>query len=125
MSDPVTYSADRVRRIRIALGVAIALGALSGIFALLVVVQVDRDGAGFFAAVLGVVSVVTIFWAFLTWRLLDAPDRSAKRSVIVTGTLLILFALPTLGLYGLGLLYVVLGMVLIFLAMVADEGPDT
>ncbi len=74
-------------------------------------------------AVLGVVAGVTILWAFVTWRLLDAPDRTAKRSVIITGALLVLFALPTLGLYGLGLLYVVLGLVLIFLAVIADEDP--
>ncbi len=117
------YGAGRVRRIRIALGVAVALGMLSGMFAVLVAVQVEKDGAGFFAGVLGVVAGVTILWAFLTWRMLDAPDQTAKRSVIITGALLVLFALPTLGLYGLGLLYVVLGLVLIFLAVIADEDP--
>lgn len=117
------YGAGRVRRLRIALGVAVALGMLSGMFAVLVAVQVDKDGAGFFAGVLGVVAAVTILWAFMTWRLLDSPDRTAKRSVIITGALLILFALPTLGLYGLGLLYVVLGLMLIFLAVIADEDP--
>lgn len=121
----LVFGADRVRRIRIALGVAVALGMLAGVFAVLVAVQIDKEGAGVFAAVLGVVSAVTILWAFLTWRLLDARDRTAKRSVIITGALLILFALPTLGLYGLGLLFVVLGMVMIFLALIADEGAET
>jgi hypothetical protein len=117
------YGHDRVRRIRIALGVAVGLGVASGVFAVLVAVQVDRDGAGVFAAVLGVVSAGTILWAIISWRLLDVPDRNAKRAVILTGVLLLLFAPLTFGLYGLGLMFAVLGLVLIFLALISDEEP--
>jgi hypothetical protein len=126
MSEPAyLYGPDRVRRLRIALGVAIALGVVSGIFAILVLVQVDEEGAGVFAGVLGIVSGGTILWSFLTWRLLDAPDRTAKRALVLTGILLILFALPTYALYGLGLMFAVLGLVTIFLALISDEGSGT
>ncbi len=52
------------------------------------------------------------------------PTRTAKRAVILTGALLLLFALPTFQVV-VGLFYVVLGLVLIFLAVVADEGAAT
>lgn len=120
---PPIYGSDRVRRIRIALGVAVALGVVCGAFAILIAVQVDEEGAGFYAGVLGVVAAGTILWAFITWRLLDVPDRTAKRAVILTGVLLLLFALPTVSLYGLGLMFAVLGLVTIFLALMSDEGP--
>jgi peptidoglycan/LPS O-acetylase OafA/YrhL len=124
-SPAFVFGSDRVRRIRIALGVAVALGVICGVFAILVGTQVDKDGAGVFATVLGIVAGGTILWSFITWRLLDAPERTAKRAVIITGALLVLFALPTLGLYGLGLLYAVLGLVTIFLAVIADEDAGT
>jgi hypothetical protein len=119
------FGADRVRRIRIALGVAVSLGVLSGMFAILFGMAADTDGETAGAIVLGIIAGVTILWSFLTWRLLDAPDRTAKRAVILTGALLILFALPTVGLYGLGLLFVVLGLVLIFLAVISEADAGT
>lgn len=120
----LVFSADRVRRIRIALGVAIALGMLSGMFAILFGMAADTDGETAGAIVLGVISAVTILWSFLTWRLLDAPDRTAKRAVVITGALLMLFGLPTFGVFGIGLLFVVLGMVMIFLSLISEEGVE-
>ncbi len=119
------FGAERVRRIRIALGVAVALGLLCGVFAVLFGTAADTDGETAGAIVLGIISGGTIVWCFLTWRLLDAPDRTAKRAVVVAGALLILFGLPTFSLFGIGLLFVVLGMVVIFLALISEEGADT
>jgi hypothetical protein len=119
------FGADRVRRIRIALSVTVALGMLCGVFAILFGIEADERSETVGVIVLGIIASVTILWSFLTWRLLDAPDRTAKRAVILTGALLILFALPTFGLFGIGLLFVVLGLVLIFLAMISEEGAGT
>lgn len=119
----LVYTEDRVRRLRVALGVGAALGVVCGIFAVLIGVRVDEEGAGVYATVLGVVAIGTIVWSFVTWRLLDVPDRTAKRAVILTGVLLLLFALPTVSLYGIGLMFAVLGLVTMFLALISDEKP--
>jgi hypothetical protein len=124
MNDPVVYGADRVRRLRTALVVAVGLGALTGVIALLVATQVEEDGAGTYAVVLGIVSFGAILWSVISWRLLEVPTRTAKRAVILTGALLLLFALPTFQVI-VGLFYVVLGLVLIFLAVIAEEGAAT
>ncbi|MEJ7831771.1 MAG: hypothetical protein WKF79_07045 [Nocardioides sp.] len=121
----LVYTEDRVRRLRTALGVAAALGAVCAVFAVLIGVRVDEEGAGIYATVLGVVAAGTILWSFVTWRLLAVPDRTAKRAVVLTGVLLLLFALPTVSLYGLGLMFAVLGLVTIFLALISEEKPDT
>jgi hypothetical protein len=118
-SPELVYGPARVRRIRIALGAAVALGMLSGVFAVLVATRSDEDGAGVYAAVLGVVSAGTVAWSLITWRLLDAPDRTAKRAAILTGALLLLFALPTVGFF-LGLLFALLGLTTLFLALISD-----
>jgi hypothetical protein len=118
-SPELVYGPARVRRIRIALGAAVALGMLSGVFAVLVATRSDEDGAGVYAAVLGVVSAGTVAWSLITWRLLDAPDRTAKRAAILTGALLLLFALPTAG-FLLGLLFALLGLTTLFLALISD-----
>lgn len=120
-SRDLVYSEDRVRRLRTALGVAASLGVVCGVFAVLIGVRVEEDGAGVYAAVLGVVAAGTIIWSCVTWRLLGVPDRTAKRAVVLTGVLLVLFALPTVSLYGIGLMFAVLGLVTIFLALIADE----
>jgi len=121
----LVFGADRVRRIRIALSVAVALGVLCGVFAILFGTAADTGGETAGAIVLGIISGGTILWCFLTWRLLDAPDRTAKRALIITGALLILFGLPTFGVFGIGLLFVVLGMVMIFLSLISEEGAGT
>jgi hypothetical protein len=122
-SPELVYGGDRIRRIRIALGVAVALGVMSGVFAVLVALQSDEEGAGVFAIMLGVVATATIAWPLVTWRLLEMPDRTAKRAVIATGVLLVLFALPTSG-FWLGLFFAVLGLVTLFLALISDDPTE-
>lgn len=122
MSDPVIYSAERVRRIRIALGVATVLGMLCGMFAVLIATAADNRDDTVIAVVLGIIAAATILWTVVTWRLLENPTRVAKRSVILTGVLLILFSPLTFSLFGIGLMFVVLGMVMVFLALSSDEG---
>lgn len=120
MSDPIIYGPDRVRRLRIALGVAVGLGVVTGLIALLIATGVDEDGAGRYAVVLGIVAVGSILWGSISWRLLAVPTRTAKRAVVLTGALLFLFAVPTVQI-AIGLLFAILGPVLIFLALGADE----
>jgi hypothetical protein len=124
VDDPVLYGPDRVRRMRIALGVAVALGVVCGIFAVLVGVAADERPEGVAAVVLGIIAAGTILWAVISWRLLDSPTRTAKRAVVLTGVLLLLFAPLTFGVFGIGLLFAVLGMALIFLAVISDEGTQ-
>jgi hypothetical protein len=124
VDDPVLYGPDRVRRMRIALGVAVALGVVCGIFAVLVGVAADERAEGVAAVVLGIIAAGTILWAVISWRLLDSPTRTAKRAVVLTGVLLLLFAPLTFGVFGIGLLFAVLGMALIFLAVISDEGTQ-
>ncbi len=114
------YGSNRVRGIRIALGVAVAVGIICGGFAILIAVESDEEGAGVFAAVLGIVAAGSIAWPLISWRLLATPNRAAKRAVIVTGILLLLFAPVTFGLFGLGLMSGVLGLLLLFLALSTD-----
>jgi hypothetical protein len=123
-SPELVYGPARVRRIRIALGAAVALGMLSGVFAVLVATRSDEDGAGVYAAVLGVVSAGTVAWSLITWRLLDTPDRTAKRAAVLTGALLLLFALPTVGFF-MGLLFALLGLTTLFLALISDGDSGT
>jgi len=118
------YAPLRVRRIRIALGVAVALGVLAAVFAVAIATGSDEEGAGAYAAMLGVVAAGSVGWPLVTWRLLDAPDRTAKRAVILTGALLIVFAVLTSA-FWLGLLYGVLGLTILFLALMSDERPGT
>lgn len=125
MTDPVIYGPDRVRRIRIALSVAVALGVLCGVFAVLIGVAADEDSETVAAVILGIIAGASILWAVVSWRLLETPTRLAKRALIMTGVLLLLFAPLTFGLFGLGLMFAILGMVLIFLAVSADEGAGT
>ncbi len=120
MDNPVVYGADRVRRIRIALGGAVGLGVVTGLIAVLIATQVDEDGASTYAVVLGIASVGSILWAVISWRLLDSPTGTAKRAVILTGALLLLFAIPTFQV-AVGLLFAVLGVALIFLAVIAED----
>ena len=97
---------------------------VSGIFAVLVAIQVDR-WAVVYAVVLGIVSRGTILWAVITWRLLDAPDahgeaggdhhRSAADPVRAAD-----FPSPRSGCCS-----SCWAWSLIFLAVVADEGADT
>lgn len=118
------YSRERVRRIRIALGVAVAIGVICGAFATLIAVQSDAEGAGVYAAVLGVVAAGSIAWPLITWRLLETPDRTARRALVVTGILLLLFSPVTIGLFGLGLMSAVLGLLTLFLALISDADAD-
>jgi hypothetical protein len=118
----IVYDADRVRRLRIALAVVAGLGVVTGGIALLVATQ--ADDAGRYAVVLGVVAVASVLCAVISWRLLGTPTDTAKRAVIITGALSVLFALATFQV-AVGLLYVVLGLVLIFLAVIGDEDPGT
>ena len=116
------YDADRVRRIRIALGVAMALGMVTGVIAVLVATLADDPRR--YPVVLGVVAVGAIVGPVISWRLLDAPTSAAKRAVIITGALLIAFALVTIQV-AVGLLFVVLGLVLIFLATISEADAGT
>lgn len=118
------YAPVRVRRIRIALGVAVALGVVAAAFAVGIAIGSDEEGAGAYAAMLGVVAAGSVGWPLVAWRLLDAPDRTAKRALVLTGGLLLIFAVLTSA-FWLGLLYGVLGLTILFLALMSDERPGT
>ncbi|MDQ4051606.1 MAG: hypothetical protein M3237_02760 [Actinomycetota bacterium] len=125
MNEPVIYGPHRVRRLRIALGVAIALGMLCGVFALLIGVAADESSETIAAVILGIIGGGTVLWSVVSWRLLDTPTRITKRALILTGVLLLLFAPLTFGLFGIGLMFAILGMVLIFLAVISEADAGT
>ena len=120
--DPdLVFSDDRVRRLRIALGVASGLCAVFAVLALLGTGQ--RADAGTAALVLGLIGVVATAWCLVTWRLLSVPDRRAKRLVVVVGVMLIFLGLLTGPVVVLSLPFALLGLVTVFLALIADEVP--
>jgi predicted DNA-binding transcriptional regulator YafY len=54
----------------------------------------------------------------------EETSRTAKRAAVLTGALLLLFALPTVGFF-MGLLFALLGLTTLFLALISDGDSGT
>ena len=111
------YSEDRVRRLRMVLCVVLGLGVLTVVFAAVVLADADRRAAGAFALAVGAVLVAASGTAL---RLLPARERPAKVATVATGVLCVLAGLALAGTW-LAFLLPLLGLGVLFLALVADE----
>lgn len=118
--DAVVYSQDRERRLRMALYVALGIGAVVAAFAVWVLVGVlpDDSGALTYAVSLTVAAVVVLGVTGFALRALPARTAEAKRWCVVVGVLL----LPVSVLLGqLGFVTIVVGLSVLFLALIADD----
>ena len=111
------YSEDRARRLRMVLYVVLGLGVLTVVFAAVVLADADRRAAGAFALAVGAVLVAASGTAL---RLLPARERPAKVATVATGVLCVLAGLALAGTW-LAFLLPLLGLGVLFLALVADE----
>ena len=112
---------DRVRRLRIALGVAAGLSALFGVLALIGAGQADDGRTA--ALLLGVIALSVAGWCVVTWRTLAHADARAKRLVIAVGAALVLLGLLTGPVVLFSLPFALLGLSVVFLGVLADEVP--
>ena len=116
------YSPDRVMRLRMVLWIVVAIGMLLAVFSAFLLARGGDDrGAGIYAMV---VAGVLLGSAGSALRLLaaDPPGRGAKIATVVTAVLVILSGLGMAGTW-LAFLLPLLGVGLLFLAVIADE-PD-
>ena len=117
----LVYGDDRVRRLRIALGVAAGLCVLFGVLALLGAGQAEDGRTA--ALLIAVIGFSAAGWSVVTWRALARPDARAKRLVIAIGATLVLLGLLTGPVVLFSLPFALLGLSTIFLGVLADEVP--
>ncbi|MEV7431720.1 MULTISPECIES: hypothetical protein [unclassified Nocardioides] len=118
----VVYSQDRARRLRIALLVALGVGVAVAALAAWVLVDVlpEDGGAATYAVSLSVAAVAVLGLTALALRSLPARGAAARRACVAVGVAL----LPCSVLVGqLGFVTIVVGLSLLFLALIADD-PD-
>ncbi|WP_435741713.1 hypothetical protein [Nocardioides sp. SYSU DS0663] len=118
--EEIVYSHDRVRRLRLALRVALGVGVVVAALALwgLVVVLPDGGSGWPFPVLLLAAGAALVAAPAISLRRLPARDAAAKRASIVSGALL----LPCSLLLGqLGFVLVVIGLAVLFLALIADD----
>jgi hypothetical protein len=117
---PLVYSLDRVRRLRLVLGVDIVAGALLALLGLFL--AVTDDTLRLYAAVVGGAGLLVLALSASAHRLLAGRVRRAKVLSAVAGgvTLVVgfLFAKVILG-----FAMILLGLVLLVLALLRDD-PD-
>lgn len=116
----VVYSRDRARRLRMALWVALGVGVVVAALAVWVLVGVlpDDGDAATYAVSLVVAAVVLLGTTTLALRVLPSRTVAARRACIAVGVLL----LPVSVLVGqLGFVTIVVGLSVLFLALIADD----
>src|SRR4051794_19224402 len=111
------YSEDRVRRLRMVLGIVAAIAVLTAVFAAFILAGDDHRTAGAFAMV---VAGLLLGSAGAALRLLTEAGRSAKIATVVTGVLCVLSGLALAGSW-LAFLLPLIGLALLFLALIPDE----
>ncbi len=111
------YSPDRVHRLRMVLGIVVAVGVLTAVFAAFILANGDHRSAGVFAMV---VAGLLLGSAVSALRLLADAGRPAKIATIVTGALCVLSGVGLAGTW-LAFLLPLLGLGLLFLALINDE----
>ena len=107
------YSEDRVRRLRMVLGIVAGLGVLIAVFAAFVLASGDHRAAGVAAMVVAGVLLGSSGSA-------SVSSRSAKIATVVTGAVCLLSGIGLAGSW-LAFLLPLLGLGLLFLALIPDE----
>ena len=111
------YSVDRIRRLRIVLMIVVALGVLVAVVAAFILARGDDRVAGAFAVV---VAGLLLGASVTALRLLPERGRPAKIASVVTGVVCLLAGLALVGTW-LAFLLPLLGLGLLFLALIADD----
>jgi hypothetical protein len=114
------YTPDRVRRLRILLLIVVAVAA---VLALLSLVQLADGGAGKGGLASLVAAALLLGAGSSAVILLREADKPARVACLATGGLCILAAIGAAGSW-LSLLFPVLGLGLLFLALVSDPEPS-
>lgn len=111
------YSEDRVRRLRLVLRIVVAIGVLVAVLAAFILARGEGRGSGAFAMV---VAGLLLGSSASALRLLPQRERPAKIATVVTGAVCLLCGIGLAGSW-LAFLLPLLGVGLLFLALVADE----
>ena len=111
------YSPDRVNRLRMVLWIVIAIGVLTGVLAAFILANGDHRAAGVLAMV---VAGMLLGAGGSALRLLADAGRPAKIATVATGGLCVLSGLALAGSW-LAFLLPLLGLGLLFLALIPDE----
>lgn len=117
---PLVYSLDRVRRLRLVLGVDVFAGAL--LVMLAVFIATNDDELRRFAGVVAGAGILVASLAAFTLRALAGRDRRAKVGAAVTGALTILVGFLFAKMI-LGFAMILVGIVILVLALLRDD-PD-
>ncbi len=111
------YSPDRVNRLRMVLGIVLAVGVLTAVLAAFILVNGDHRAAGVLAMI---VAGLLLGAGGSAFKLLGEAERPAKIATVVTGALCLLSGLGLAGTW-LAFLLPLLGLGLLFLALIPDE----
>jgi drug/metabolite transporter (DMT)-like permease len=111
------YSQDRVNRLRMVLGIVVAVGVLTAVLAAFILANGDNRAAGVVAMV---VAGLLLGAGGSALKLLGDAGRPAKIATIVTGALCLLCGVGLAGTW-LAFLLPLLGLGLLFLALIPDE----
>jgi hypothetical protein len=111
------YSQDRVDRLRMVLWLVVAIGVLTAILAALILPNGDHRAAGVLAMV---VAGMLLGAGGSALKLLGDAGRPAKIATIATGVLCLLSGVALAGSW-LAFLLPLVGLGLLFLALIADE----
>ena len=117
---PLVYSPDRVRRLRLVLGVDVVAGVLLALLAVYLLVADDELGR--VALTVGVVGLLVTVLSVLAFRAVARRDGLAKRVAVATGVLTVVVGFFFAKLI-LGFTMIVLGLVILVLALLRDD-PD-
>src|SRR4051794_6591946 len=111
------YSEDRVGRLRMVLGIVLAIGLLTAVFAAFILASGDHRTAGALAMV---VAGLLLGSAGTAFRLLPDRGRPPKIATVVTGVVCPLSGLALAGSW-LAFVLPLIGLGLLFLALIPDE----
>jgi drug/metabolite transporter (DMT)-like permease len=110
------YSEDRVRRLRTVLWIVVAIGVFVALLAVLTITDGEHRGAGVVAVV---VAGLLLGSSGTALRLLPDAERPARTATVVTGALCLVSGV--LSGSWVAFLLLLMGLGLIFLALIPDE----
>jgi ABC-type Fe3+-siderophore transport system permease subunit len=110
------YSEDRTGRLRMVLWIVLVIGALVALLAVVTVAQGEHRGAGVVAVVIAGLLIGSSGTAL---RLLPDAERPAKIAAVVTGVLCLVCGVASGSVVA--FLLLVIGLGLLFLALLPDE----
>jgi peptidoglycan/LPS O-acetylase OafA/YrhL len=111
------YSPDRVRRLRLVLAIVVGIGVLVAVLAVFVLASGDDLGPGVFTLA---VAALLLGASGAALRQLGEAGRGAKVAAVTTAALCVLCGVGLAGSW-LALLLPVLGLGLLFLALIPDD----